>query len=89
MVYIIKRFTGTEPYNQRKLHRSIYIACISATLPEGQAKVTARQVCKELRAWVLQKSEVTTKDVRHHASRHLHTHSPDAAFLYKYHDTIE
>lgn len=88
-VHIVKRTPGhSEPYDERKLYASVYAACLSLRSPEGEAELTAAKVCKDIKPWLDQKSEVTSTDLRHQAAKHLKLYNPDAAFMYVRHHTL-
>ena len=86
-VDIIKRGgkRQTERFLREKLHASIVAACLSVGAPEGQAESTANAVCEGVIAWLQQRPEVTSNDIRIVATRHLKTYHPEAAYLYEQH----
>lgn len=89
MIYIIKRQRHTQPFSSRKLQASIYAACLAVRTPSGEAATTSRRVIQDIKPWIATKTEVTSLDLRHRASRHLRVYNPHAAFVYKYYDTID
>lgn len=87
MIDIIKR-DGQRPsenFSQEKLHASIVAACLSVRTPVGQAEAIAHAVTASVAAWLQHKPEVTSHDLRRIAAKHLHSHHPDAAYLYQQH----
>lgn len=84
-VDIVKRQgrRGSEAFIQEKLHASIVAACLSVRTPIGQAESIARKVTEDVMDWLEDRPEVTSHDIRRVATRHLHTHHPDAAYLYQ------
>ena len=86
-VDIIKRGgeRQTEHFLREKLHDSIVAACLSVRAPEGQAEVTAHAVCDAVIAWLEQRPEVTSHDIRTVAARYLKSYHPEAAYLYEQH----
>lgn len=79
----------SENFSRDKLHDSIVAACLSVRAPEGQAEATARAVCEAVIAWLHNRPEVTSTDIRTVATRYLKSHHPDAAYLYEQqHTTI-
>jgi transcriptional regulator NrdR family protein len=88
-IIIVKRHPNhPEPYDERKLYASIYASCLSVRAPVGEAELTAERVCKDLLPWIQKKSEITSKDIRAHASSHLTVYNPHAAYMYKHHGTL-
>lgn len=89
-VDIIKRGgrRPSEAFMRKKLHDSIVAACLSAGSPTGQAEQIARNVTESVISWLHTRPEVTSEDIRRIASKHLHTHHPDAAYLYEHHRRI-
>ena len=89
-VDIVKR-AGRRPserFERSKLHASIRAACLSSRSPEGEAELTARNVCDIVVIWCETKPEITSKDIRHKASETLHLFHPEAAYLYKHHRLV-
>ncbi len=85
---IVKHNKTTEPYDDIKLMRSIYAACLAVHTPAGEAEITAKRVAKELEAWMHKKPEVTSHDIRIHTAQYLHTYNPHAAYAYKHHGIV-
>lgn len=75
----------SESFNDQKLHASILAACLSVRTPIGQAEAIAKSVTDTVVQWLEDKQEITSGDIRVIAAKHLHTHHPDAAYLYKQH----
>jgi transcriptional regulator NrdR family protein len=75
----------TEQFMREKLHTSIVAACLSVRAPEGQAEATAHAVCDAVIIWLQQRPEVTSRDIRIIAARHLKSYHPEAAYLYEQH----
>lgn len=86
--HIVKRAGHTEPFDERKLYASIYAACTAVRENQATAEMIADKVCKEIGDWLNKKHEVTSHDIRIHASEHLKAYNDDAAWLYKHHRII-
>ena len=89
-VDIVKR-QGRRPserFDQKKLHASVYAACLSVRSPEGHAHETAKRVCTLVISWCDNKSEITSADIRRQAAKALETFHPEAAYLYQHHRVI-
>lgn len=84
---IIKRDGGrkSEKFSDEKLHASIVAACLSVRTPIGQAEAIAHAVTQSVISWLETKPEVTSHDIRRITVKHLHTHHPDAAYIYEQH----
>ncbi len=78
----------TEAYSRKKLEASVYAACLSVRSLDGHAKQTAAQVADTIEAWMKNKSEITSTDIRRQASKALSKLHPDAAYLYQHHRVI-
>ncbi len=74
---------GSERFLRAKLHASVVAACLSVRTPPGQAETIAHAVCDSVIGWLQDKPEITSHDIRRIASKHLHTHHPDAAYMYE------
>jgi transcriptional regulator NrdR family protein len=85
---IVKRHRKVEPYDEIKLMRGIYAACLAVRTPAGEAELTAKRVAKDLLPWLQKKQEVTSHDIRSRAGQLLHTYNPHAAYIYKHHGTV-
>jgi len=72
-----------ERFMREKLHASVVAACLSVRTPAGQAESIAQKVCDSVIGWTQDKPEITSHDIRRVASKHLHTHHPDAAYMYE------
>ncbi len=88
--HIVKREgrRPSEEFDREKLHASIVAACLSAGAPVGQAESIARAVTEHVVAWLQERPEVTSHDVRRVAAKYLRTHHPDAGYLYEQHRRI-
>jgi transcriptional regulator NrdR family protein len=73
----------SEQFDRNKLHASIVAACLSVRTPVGQSEAIAHAVSDAVIGWLQSKPEVTSNDIRRIAAGHLHTHHPDAAYIYE------
>jgi CTP:molybdopterin cytidylyltransferase MocA len=78
----------TEAFERDKLHTSVLAAILSVRTPEGQAEATATAVCDAVVAWLADRPEVTSDDLRRKATEALAAFHPDAAYLYKHHQAV-
>lgn len=81
--FVISSRRDSEPFDPLKLHSSVVSACLSVRAPEGEAHSTAERVCRGVIDWLAGKEEVTTRDIRQVASKHLETYHPEAAYMYQ------
>lgn len=88
MKHIVKRAGHSEMYDSRKLYASMYASALAVREPVGSAELIAREVVKQVEAWLENKHEVTSDDIRAQAAMHLHVINPDAAYQYKHHRVI-
>ncbi len=79
---------NSEPFERKKLHKSIVAVCLSVRTPRGQAETTAHSVCDEVVAWLQNKDEVTSQDIRIITAKRLKRFQPEAAYLYEQHNII-
>jgi transcriptional regulator NrdR family protein len=87
---VVKR-NGSRPselFQRTKLHASIRAACLSVRSPEGEAEMTAKNVCDIVVTWLETKPEVTSNDLRRKATEALEKFHPEAAYLYKHHRLV-
>jgi transcriptional regulator NrdR family protein len=78
----------TEKFQRDKLHTSVRAACLSVRSPEGEAEMTAQNVCNAVIEWLEEKEEVTSADLRRKATEFLTVFHPEAAYFYKHHRLI-
>lgn len=84
--HIVKRRPrDSEPYEENKVFTSVYAACLGVHAPEGEAKITAQRICRDIAPWLESKPEVTSADIRRKAAEILAMYNPHAAYLYKNH----
>lgn len=79
---------GSEKFSKAKLHASIVSACLSVRTPVGQSEAIAHAVTGAVETWLQNKPEVTSQDIRSITAKHLHSHHPDAAYMYEQHRSI-
>jgi transcriptional regulator NrdR family protein len=78
----------SESFDRTKLHASVRAACLSVRSPEGEAEMTASNVCDAVIVWLRTKPEVTSSDLRRKATETLESFHPEAAYLYKHHRLV-
>lgn len=78
----------SERFDRNKLHKSIVAVCLSVRTPQGQAESIAHSVCDEVVAWLQNRPEVTSHDLRVITVKYLKRFHPEAAYLYEQHHII-
>jgi len=76
-----------EPFDSKKLQKSIVATCLSAGTPAGHAEHLAQRVVREVTVWLESRPEVTSNDVRRITAQFLRPYHPDASYLYEHHRT--
>ena len=82
MKRVIKNTKHTEKFSRDKLHASIKASCMSARDFIGAAELTANKVCDHVEAWLAEKEEVTSSDIRRIAASAFYNYHPAAAYIY-------
>lgn len=82
---VVKRKKHTEHFQRDKLEKSVMSACLSVKEYAGSAELTAKQVCDQVEAWLEDKLEVTSRDLRIATGRFLEPYNPSAAVVYVSH----
>ena len=85
MKHIVKRNGVSEAFDSHKLYTSIYASCLSIHEPAETAELVAKKVIKDTEAWLFNKNEVTSNDIRHQAGKHLSKINPHAGYVYLHH----
>lgn len=75
----------SEPFKEKVLYKSVVNACLAAGSSDGQAKSIAERVVGGVTAWLKDRPEVTTGDIRRVTARALKAYHPDASYLYEHH----
>ena len=89
-VMVVKRRgqRESEPFSEEKKKKSIVAACLAVRGHEGSAELTAASIAQAVTAWLENKTEVTTTDIKQITHDKLHVHHPDAAYYYQQHKHI-
>lgn len=90
LIDVVKRSgqRPTQAFDKKKFHRSIYAACLSVRVPEGEATSIANHVSHAVTLWLDNRPVVTSSDLRRVASAHLRRYHPEAAYFYHHHRYI-
>lgn len=87
VAHVVKRAGHTEPYAEAKVRASLHHAALSVRALEGEAELLAEHVSCGVSAWIEDKVEVTSLDIRRAASRLASDFHPEAAYAYDSHDS--
>lgn len=85
---IVRTDKTHEPFDIIKLHSSIVMACRAVNTPEGEAHLTAENVCRNVIDWLIGKPIVTSRDIESVTSKTLEKYHPDAAYQYGCSETM-
>lgn len=79
----IHRNSGhVELYSADKLKEGVIHACLAVGTPVGAAEQFAKQVEKKVAKVILQKSAVSSRDLKRLVKNALNSYNPDAAEVY-------
>lgn len=70
-------------FSRTRLHSSIETSCLSVKIPEGQASRIANLTCDDIEKWLIDKQEVTIKDMINKTAAFLERYHADAAYFYE------
>lgn len=88
MKHIVKRGGHTQEYDGRKLYASIYAVMLSGQSSVNSAELAAQAVQKRVEAWLDNKHEVTSNDIRRVAGEALKVVNHNAAYQYLHHRVV-
>ena len=81
--YVLNQKNESHPFDPLILHESVVKACLAVQAHEGEAHSTAERVVRSVIDWLAPKKEVTSRDIRRVAAKHLATYHPEAAYMYQ------
>ena len=85
MIHIVKRRGHKEEYDERKVYASAYAACLNVHLGEIEAEEIATKISNEVKMWISEKKEVTSRELFERIKEELAKHNKDASFMYETH----
>jgi len=86
--HIVKRKGHEEHFDERKVYKSCYAACLSAHVARKDADVICKKATKEITQWIKTRKEVTTHQISKEIIRVLKRHDKNAAFMYETHRDV-
>lgn len=84
-MHIVKRKGHKEEYDSRKVYASVYSACLTVRLHQGEAELIADKVSSEVTNWLSKKDYVTSEEIAEQVNEALEKYNPDAAYMYTTH----
>lgn len=87
-MHIVKRKGYSQEFDERKVYASVYAACLSSHAGEEEAEATANLVTREIKKWIEEKEQVTSREIHQKVElelKHLHK---EAAFMYDTHKDL-
>ncbi len=88
MKIVVKRRGHNQEFDPKKLYASIYSACITLRMREGQAELIADNVTKDVTDDLSHHHQVDSKELVQIVVRYLEQYNSDAAYMYKTHRDI-
>lgn len=86
--HVVKRRGHEEQFDSKKLYASVYFACASVRMPQGECELTSDAVTKEVMKKLEKKSEINSHQIAKLAQSQLKMYNPDAAYMYRTHRDI-
>jgi len=83
MLHILKNDGRIVSYQLKRVARSVTLSCQAAELETSQTTDTVKNVIASLHAWLKNKEEVTTSDIRSQVLKTLTSTQPQAAVIYE------
>ena len=87
-MHIVKRKGHAEKFEPKKTHRSIYKACLNASLPRKKATTIANSVTKQLQTWIRNKPYINAHTLFLKIIELIKKKDKNAAFMYETHRDI-
>lgn len=88
MKHVIKTAGNIQNFSVTKLEKSIASSLVAVHAPSEDIPNITTQVCATVTAWLENKHEVSTIDIRTATAKELAKYNKDAAVLYKKHKDI-
>lgn len=88
MMHVIKKTGKREKFNEKKVYRSAYNACLSSEMDAEIANRISQNVVKEIRKLTKDMKEIRSDLIFNHVKRILARHNKECAFMYETHRDI-
>ena len=88
MKHLVKRAGHEEKFDEKKVYASVFAACLAVRAQTTDAELIAKEVSKDIKKWVDNKGEVTSRQIAHEVVKSLKLYNSDAAYLFEHHRDI-
>ena len=88
MDIIVKRKGRSESFDEKKIYASVYAACMSLRMKDGEAELVAEKVTREVKEALHGTDEVSSNIIHKHVVKSLEHYNADAAYMYDTHRDI-
>lgn len=82
-MYVIKRTGKREKFDEKKIHRSAYNACLGSEMDVTTAREISQDVVREIRKLVKDKKEIKSDVIFNRVKSILAKHNKECAFMYE------
>lgn len=82
-MYVIKRTGRKERFDEKKIHRSAYNACLGSEMDVETAKKISQDVVREIRNLAKGKKEINSNVIFNRVKKILAKHNKECAFMYE------
>lgn len=88
MEHIVKRKGHKERFDERKVYASIFAACMSLRMSDGEAELVSQKVTDEVVSEFKDVHEVSAHSIHEFVSNSLKNYNKDVAYMYDTHKDI-
>jgi transcriptional regulator NrdR family protein len=88
MHQIVKRKGYEEAFDERKIYASVYAACMSLRMADGEVELIAQTVTKDVKEAIHGAEVVSSNIIHKHVVKSLEQYNADAAYMYDTHRDI-
>ena len=82
-MYVIKRTGRKEDFDEKKVHKSAYSACLGAEIDVETAKKISQDVVREIKNLTKGKKEIKSDAIFNSVKKTLTKHNKECAFMYE------
>lgn len=87
-MYVIKKTGRKEKFQERKLFKSVYNACIGASVDRSESLRISKDVMNSVKIIIGKDKEIQSKQLFNHVKRILSKHNKYCAFMYETHRDV-
>ena len=88
MKYIVKRLGHEEDFEEKKLYKTIYNACILSDMSRVECVKLSKKVIKDVKKDLKNRKTVTSNHIFLSTTKILKRYNKDASFMYKTHRDV-